>query len=206
MKRNPTDNIEKPKLPKSLPRFLTKDEMKNILSTIDWISWRTNFERNRNKAIIATFLFTGIRHQELLNLRNDDVDISGGNIFVKNGKGSKDRLIPIQNQLLPILKSYVQSKKAFKNPSVWFFHSSKSEKQLGQKDIRAMCKKISKSSKVYFTPHMLRHTFGRLSVENNINIFGIQQIMGHSDIKTTQRYLSVSLKALKDEYAKVEFL
>ena len=69
-----------------------------------------------------------------------------------------------------------------------------------------MCKKLSRQTGVYFTPHMLRHTFGRLSVEAGLDIFKIKEIMGHSEITTTQGYLSVSTEALKKSFDELEIL
>ena len=70
-------------------------------------------------------------------------------------------------------------------------------KPLSGKDVRIICQKLSHASGCYFTPHMLRHTFGRLAVEAGMDIFKIKEIMGHSSIATTQGYLSVSTENLK---------
>jgi len=93
-----------------------------------------------------------------------------------------------------------------KNYSRYFFTGAQSEKPMSGKNVRTICQKLSRSTRCYFTPHMLRHTFGRLAVEAGMDIFKIKEIMGHSEITTTQGYLSVSSENLKRSMSELDLL
>jgi site-specific recombinase XerD len=203
IRKNPVDEIEKPKLEKRLPRCLGSEDAKKILYHTQFYPWRYELERVRNHAIICTLMMTGIRLQELLNLEASNVDLTEGDIYVRQGKGRKDRIIPIHPQLLPILRGYWKSRIEAGRPSQWFFTGVKSEKQLQQKDIQRICKKVSISAGVKFSAHILRHTFAREMVDSDFNIYKLKEIMGHAQITTTQIYMSVSRKGIKNSFAKV---
>lgn len=199
---NPVLKIEKPKLPKSLPRSLRKDEIHKILLHTDSISWNSHKETLRNQTIIRTFLFTGIRLSELLNLKISEINLAETKILIKKGKGDKDRIIPIHPQLLPFLQQHL----SFKRVSPFVFSSMRSEKALTKKNLYRIIQKIRNSSQVYFSPHMLRHTFGKLSIESNLNPFKLKAIMGHSDISTTQIYVSISNQNIHESFQKLQLI
>lgn len=200
VKSNPCEKIEKPKLPKRLPRSLTKEQTHTILSATSWYSWRYSFERARNEAIISMFIFTGLRLQELLNLKIEDVNLETNEIFVKEGKGRKDRIVPVHPRLTIILRGYEQERKKKGKFSEWYFTGIHSDKPLNAKNTREICRKVSETSGIKFTPHMLRHTFARLSVDADLNLYKLKEIMGHSDVSTTQIYLSVSREGIKKSF------
>ncbi len=127
-------------------------------------------------------------------------------IFVNKGKGSKDRVIPISPQLMPVLRSYNRGRRHHCPVSEWYFTGIKSSKKLGAKNIQSICQKISVASEIKFTPHMLRHTFGRLCVEAGISIYEIKIMMGHTSTSTTEIYLSISTQALKNNFGKAQLL
>ena len=102
LSENPVAKIPKPKLPKRIPEHLSKENAEKIL---DWTAnypFNYAFEKARALAILATFLFTGVRLSELYNLRVNDVDVANKVVFVKSGKGRKDRMIPMSTKLIPI--------------------------------------------------------------------------------------------------------
>lgn len=99
IKINPVDKITKPKLAKTLPRFIETRDLLSIIAHTDLYPWRYDIERVRNKAIISTFLFTGIRLNELLNLHFTDINIEEQEITIKKGKGDKERIVPIHVKL-----------------------------------------------------------------------------------------------------------
>jgi len=199
---NPVEKIEKPKLPKRLPRCLSKADTQKILS-VSLINESYNIiDFYRTQAMLRTFLFTGMRLRELLKLKIHSVNLKEGRIDIYSGKGDKDRIIPIYPDLLPYLKQYINHKK--KSP--FLFSGLNSSHPLTNKDIYRIVKKIRHSSGVYFTPHMLRHTFGKLSIEANLNPFKLQSIMGHADISTTQIYVSVSHQNVKESFQKLNLI
>lgn len=192
LERNPTDDIDKPKLPQQLPRSLTQEQAIIILAyTLDH-PWYYRLERMRNYAIIMTFLRTGLRLTELLNLQASDVDLHQGVITVRAGKGQKDRLVPVDAQLKRTLIQYQDERRRKLAPSRWMFCSVKSPAKLTPKNVQSICCRVSLAAQLKFTPHMLRHTFARTAVENDMNLFKLMQIMGHTDLSTTQRYLVFS--------------
>jgi site-specific recombinase XerD len=204
--KNPVLKIEKPKLPKSLPRFLTKVDIRTLLEHFEIYDWKTDFERLRNICIFKTFLFSGLRLNELLSLKNTDVILSERTIKVIKGKGNKDRTIPIHNDLYYALKIYENRKKIKHLNGVYFFVSQKRGMKLSDKNIYSVFKKIQKNTGIYFTPHMLRHTFGKCSVEANLHVFKLKEIMGHSSVSTTQIYMSVSMENIKNSFVNLELV
>ncbi len=170
------------------------------------MKWAYKLEQPRNETIIHTFLFTELRLQEFLNLQVRDVNLEDESIFVRQGKGSKDRLVPIHPQLLPKLRGYFLERQKMLKPSQWFFTNVKSDKQLGPKDIQRICNRISSASSVKFTPHMLRHTFGKLAVEGDLNIYKLKEIMGHAQVTTTQVYVSIASESIKRSFSQIQLL
>jgi len=177
IKINPINGIEKPRLPKRLPRCLTKKQVKRLVSEVHIQSWRTFIEHQRNVALIYTFLYTGVRLSELLNLKVHEVNFEEFSIFVNKGKGGKDRYVPLHPKLSPILKNYIKSKRRKALVSNYLFSSHRSEKSLTKKNIYAIFKKLSIACDFHITPHMLRHTMAKLSLESDLNIFKLKQIL-----------------------------
>jgi len=204
VKVNPVEKIEKPKVPKRLPRCLNKKELEIVLIQLDSYEWFNTLEEKRNKAMIRTFLYTGIRLSELLKLKTSSINFEESEIIIFQGKGGKDRIVPIHPRLMPYLKSYQNIKR--KKPTTYFFSSIRSDSPLTEKNLYRIIKVLRKVTGVYFSPHMLRHTFGKLSIEANLNPFKLKQIMGHSDIQTTQIYISVSHQNIKESFQKLELI
>jgi len=200
---NPVEKIEKPKLPKRIPRCLDKKQLDNLILHLDCCTWFNDLEEKRNKAMIRTFLFTGIRLNELLKLKTSSVNFEESEIIIYQGKGNKDRVIPIHPNLLPYLKKYHELKK---RPTEYFFSSIRSNKPLTKNNLYRIIKKLREKTRFHFTPHQLRHTFGKLSIEANLNPFKLQKIMGHSSIETTQIYVYVSDDNLKESFQKTHLL
>ena len=203
VRKNPVIPIGNPKLPITLPRCLTREQAQKFMAHCRYYNWLYELEPFRNEAIIATFLYTGIRLKELINLRHDDVMIELGEIRINCGKGSKDRTIAIHPLLKPLLLSYSEKRKQLGKPSIWFFPSVRSEKRLTSKNVQAIFKKLSSASGIKVTPHVLRHTCGRLYVEANVNLRVIQSLLGHSRPETTQIYTYVSTKNMKESLGKI---
>jgi site-specific recombinase XerD len=206
IKKNPVTSIDKPKLPKALPRSLSKKEVHKLLDHFEVFEWQTDFERIRNNCIFKTFLFTGLRLNELLSLKNSDVILSERTIKVIKGKGNKDRTIPIHNDLYNILNAYRKSKQKKHLNSFYFFVSQRKGKKLTDKNLYAIFSKIKKATGIYFTPHMLRHTFGKCSIEANLNVFKLKEILGHSNVSTTQIYMSVSMENIKTSFVSLPLI
>jgi site-specific recombinase XerD len=206
LKSNPTDGIEKPKLPQRLPRCLSRQDMQIILNRARWYPWRYKFEGVRNETILYLLVYTGLRLQEMLDLEIPDVNLANCEILVRQGKGQKDRIVPIHPRLSPILKFYLNERKKLHSVGKFFFTGAQSDHPMRGKDVRTICKKLSRDTRIHFTPHMLRHTCGRLLVEADVDVFKIKEILGHSSIATTMTYLSVSTENLKRAISDVRLL
>jgi site-specific recombinase XerD len=204
IKRNPIIDIKKPKKPQTLPRRLTYEQAQRILYASFNHDWCYVFERSRNHAIIAVFLFTGLRAQELLDLQIVDVNLESGVLLVREGKGGKDRYVPIHHKLGYILKRYLADRKRLKKQSLYLFVGARSDFPLNYKDVNKICGKISRACGVKFTPHCLRHTFGSVAIEQDMGLVQLKEIMGHSNIASTMIYLKMSPKGLKDSLNRLE--
>ena len=197
---NPVNTIEKPRLPQQLPRCLSQEEARRILYAARHAPWRSELQRSRSEAIVGTFLMTGLRRAELLRLRLTDVDFCSGLLSVRGGKGRKDRSVPLHPKLVPLLRRYLDEKEKQHWQSEWLFSSIRSEKRLTNKNLYAILRRVSLAANVKFTPHMLRHTFGRELVEADFNIYKLKELMGHASVATTQAYVALSPRSIKDSF------
>lgn len=200
--QNPAKEIDLPKLPKSLPRHLTKDQALTLLEWTRNYRYSYKFERVRAVAIISLFMFTGVRLQELLNLKIEDARMEERNLLVRSGKGNKDRMIPMGHDLIMALSDYLKDRDRLKrfNPSL--FLSLSGDRPMQYQSVKRLVEKLRRRSGIHFTPHMLRHTFATLMLEGGSDIFAISKMLGHSDIKTTTIYLSATTAHLQAEVEK----
>lgn len=199
---NPIENIEIPKLERKIPTKLTKQDAMKILEVVDNFPYQHPFLRFRNYAIFATFIYTGIRKKELLNLKYTDVDIENLSLFIRQGKGSKDRILPINYKLAEALQKYLEYRKKAYKSAPEFFTSYTYDMHFTESGIKRLVEKISKTSGIKFSLHKLRHTFATLMLEGGCDIYSLSRLMGHSDIKTTTIYLAASAEHLREQMLK----
>lgn len=197
---NPVTPIEKPRLPHQLPRCLSREDARQILYAAHHAPWRSELQRSRSEAIVATFLMTGLRRSELLNLRLADLQLASGVVSVRGGKGRKDRTVPLHPRLIPILRRYLDENGSQCRRSEWLFTSLRSAKRLTNKNLYAVLRRVSVAAGVKFTPHMLRHTFGRELVEADFNIYKLKEVMGHASVSTTQGYVALSSQSIRQSF------
>jgi site-specific recombinase XerD len=202
MSFNPIDDIEVPKLVRKLPTKLTKQEAMRILEAVDNYPYDNKFLRYRNYAIFATFIFTGVRKKELLNLKYTDVDIENMSIFIRQGKGSKDRIIPVNYRLAEALQKYLEVRKKAYKTCPEFFVSYTYDMGFTEHGLKWLLEKVIKASGIKFNIHKLRHTFATLMLEGGCDIFSLSKMMGHSDIKSTTIYLAASVHHLREQILK----
>lgn len=202
LKSNPTDSIELPKLEKRLPKGLSKQQAERILEIVRNYPYDNNYLRYRNYAIFSTLIFSGIRKQELINLKYSDVDLENLSLFVRQGKGCKDRIIPISYQLAEAMKRYIEVRKKAYKTCPEFFASYTYDMGFTDSGFKRLIIKISKVSGIKFTAHSLRHTFATLMLEGGCDLFSLSKVMGHTDIKTTTIYLGASVQHLREQILK----
>lgn len=199
---NPVKDIRKPKLPKQLPKALSEE---NAIKLIEWTyfaEFRYEFNRVRARAVLATFLFTGVRKSELIMLKNSDIQFTDKTLRVENGKGAKDRVVPLNERLIQILQEYQKARTKLGKKSIYFFTTLREDKRISPTTIKRLFMKIKESLGIRIYPHMLRHTFGTLMAQGECSIYALSKMMGHSDIKTTMIYLLVTVGDLKQQIVK----
>lgn len=199
---NPVDGIEVPKSPRSLPPKLTRQQALRVLEVAQNYPYPYEFLRHRNHAVLATVLYAGVRKKELQRLKLMDVDLDNRSIFVRRGKGAKDRIVPMDAPLVEILRRYLADRRRLGKTCPEFFTSLNRDMGLTNEGLKRLVKLISRASGVRFTLHGLRHTFATLMLEGGCNLFALSQMMGHSDIKTTTIYLAATADHLRAQMAK----
>lgn len=153
-------------------------------------SYKTNL---RDIAVLELLFATGIRVSELCNLRNSDADLQQGNIKIY-GKGSKERIVQIANpEVLQALKNYACTFQADIDATGYFF-VNRLHHRLSEQSVRFMINKQVDKCNIFghITPHMFRHSFATLLLEEDVDIRYIQELLGHSSITTTQIYTHVA--------------
>lgn len=202
MEENPTDDLELPKIERSLPKGLSRQQALQLLEMVYNFPFETTYQKFRNHAIFAMFMFAGLRKSELLSLNYGDVDLEQQTIFVRRGKGAKDRIVPMSVTLAEILRLYMKQRKKEKKTCVKFFASSKHDRAFTVHGLKHLTEKLKKDINIEFTIHRLRHTFATLMMEGGCDIYSLSKMLGHSDIKTTTIYLSASVEYLRSQLRK----
>ena len=199
---NPVDGIERPRVPKRLPARLTEQEAQRLLEFVQNYPWPYTSLRHRNYAIFATFIFAGLRKHELLHLKLVDVDLENRSIFVRQGKGSRDRVVPMSSTLAGILARYLEERRRLDKTCPEFFTSLNRDMGLTQQGLKGLVIAAKRMTGLEFHVHTLRHTFATLMLEGGCDIFSLSRMMGHSDIKTTTIYLAASASHLRAQMVK----
>jgi integrase/recombinase XerD len=198
IERNPTEFLELPKLRKKLPTVLSKEEVEKLLD-IDL----TDCYSYRNKAMLELLYSTGLRVSELVNLELSNIDLE--NCTLKTiGKGNKERIIPISDYALYYVEKYINEyrgsmlKKGVNNYVFINNHGNVMTRQGFFKIIKKLA--VEKNIKTPISPHTLRHSFATHLLDYGADLRSIQEMLGHSNLSTTQIYTHVSSEHLKDNY------
>ena len=197
MPKNPLDGVEKPKIGRKLPEFLDENEARELLRACLELKREYKNRYVRDIAIVALFLFTGIRKKELLCLKLHDLNLERG--FIKVYAKNKERIVPLNETAIDFLKDYLKVRPVRTVDNV-FVSSNRRTKALttgGLYDLFRDLRKVVKFHK-NVSPQILRHTFCTLMLRNGVNLRDIQLLVGHSDISTTAKfYLGCDEKQLK---------
>lgn len=156
------------------------------------------FEKTRDVAVLELLFSTGMRVSELCGLKYADVDLPSQQVRIM-GKGSKERILCIANiDVVKILKEYEARRLELQAPMEYFF-ANRCCNRLSEQSVRTIIQKYVKRAGIdqHITPHMFRHTFATSLLDEGVDCRYIQQILGHSSIKTTERYTHVSLQMQK---------
>lgn len=196
LESNPLEGIEKPRLEQKLPRKLSLSEAQLVLDTAFHMRYAYRFERYRNRAIIGVMLFCGLRKKEVISLKLQDVSLENNTIFINQGKGGKDRMLPISSRLKIFLEEYLKERSRLNRQSIQFFTGINENRPFGNMGIKRLFERLRAKTKLDFSPHTLRHSFATLMLEGGCDIYTLSKMMGHAKITTTTIYLSCSMKQM----------
>lgn len=183
----------------TLPRIIPREEIEKLLNHMyqclnenDKVSHKHML---RDVAVIEVFFATGARVYEISNIREDSINLNTGLIKLF-GKGGKERYVQISNtSILEVLRKYYDENEQAIKKSGYFFVNNR-ESRYTEQSIRLMLKKYTKQAGIErnITPHMFRHSFATYLIEEGVDVSCVQQILGHSSIKTTQIYIHIAAK------------
>ena len=197
IKDNQAEFIDRPKLAKHLPYTLTVKEINKLLD----IALVTVFDY-RDKAMLELMYGTGLRVSELVSLTVYDVDFYNAFLRIK-GKGSKERIVPINNASLKYLKLYLDRRYLLlkKKTSDELFLNARGEGISRQGFFKNLKKILAKKGMpTNISPHSLRHSFATHLIENGADLRSVQTMLGHSDITTTKIYTHISNEKVTKDY------
>ena len=197
--KNPMDGVLSPKTGKKLPHVIDKSDIESLLAMFDDA---TSFKDHRDKAVLSLLYGTGMRRAELMGLKDGDVDFEKNRLKVL-GKGNKERLIPLGDKLLEILKCYINTKKAtFEDTETDHLivtdKGKKAYPRMIYNIVHQYLSLVSTSDKK--SPHILRHSFATHLSDNGAELNSIKTLLGHANLSATQIYTHNSVEKLKKVY------
>ncbi len=195
---NPASELELPKVTRRLPKHvLTSTEAEEVLSQPDV---RTSLGI-RDRAILETFYSTGARRAELLNLRIFDLDTERGTLMIREGKGKKDRMVPIGERAIAWIEKYLSEVRPMTvaEPDNGTLFLTRIGDPLTPIRLTQLVRNYIDAADIGKTGscHLFRHTMATVMLENGADIRYIQQILGHAELSTTQIYTHISIRKLK---------
>lgn len=199
---NPTIILRSPRLDKRLPDFLSENEMVQVIDQPDL----SQLIGLRDRAILEMLYSTGIRVNELVNLRVRDVDLASSLAHVL-GKGKRERLTPIGRPAIKALENYLYSRQDQRQtiaPQSWLFLNRRGG-HLTDRSVRRIVVGYSRRAGISFkkiSPHTLRHSFATHLLDRGADLRSVQELLGHQNIATTQIYTHVTTRRLKEVYRK----
>jgi len=194
---NPGQYIKAPKKTRKLPKTLDVDQIKSLLeagtnSTIEI----------RDLAMFELFYSSGIRLSELAQLNLTDIDLTDKSLMVRSGKGGKSRMLPIGSKAVAAINTWLEHRiKSITSTETALFISTRGTR-LGQRSIELRLKQWCKKKGIaeHIHPHMLRHSFATHLLESSQDLRAVQELLGHSNISTTQIYTHLDFQHLADVY------
>lgn len=180
------DFIQRPRREKRLPNVLSKLEVKSILES------PINL---KHRAMLSLIYACGLRRSELLNLTLKDVLSDRHLLFIRQSKGKKDRMLPISDKLISMLREYYRAYK----PKTWLFEGQNPGEQYSERSIQLVLNQALNKARINkpVTLHWLRHSYATHLLENGTDLRYIQELLGHSSSKTTEIYTHVSTHSIQ---------
>lgn len=201
LEQNPTLDLAAPKQPQNLPNFLDVEEAFRLMEA----PGKGGFASLRDRAILELFYTSGLRVGELTGLRSTQIDLKEGWVRVK-GKGGKERIVPVGQRALQALEGYLGVRSEI-NPrpghEEYLFLGRRGRRihpSVITKQLKAYALKVGVGKKL--SPHVLRHTFATHLLNGGADLRGIQELLGHASLSTTQKYTHINLDKLLEVYDK----
>ncbi|HHV59544.1 MAG TPA: site-specific tyrosine recombinase XerD [Clostridiaceae bacterium] len=197
---DPTIDLESPKVEKKLPQILSTQEVELLLEQPKCV----DLKGYRDKAMLELLYATGIRVSELISLNVSDLNLDMG--FILCNKGTRERMIPIGSMAINALKSYLGKARGLMvqdNKEEALFVNVNG-KRLTRQGFWKIIKQYKNQAKINkdITPHTLRHSFAAHLLENGADLRSIQEMLGHSDISSTQIYAQIAKNKIREVYKK----
>jgi site-specific recombinase XerD len=192
---DPTLAIRWPKRRRPAPRALKQRSLRELLTAIEepvGLSAREQFLWRRNRRAILLMLYSGLRISEAAALLWRDVDLDAAELVVRDGKGGKDRVVPIHEKLLGELRVV-----ASESRQSWAVAGKADGSPLTSKSMAHLFERWLSKLGIHITAHQLRHSFATELLNGGANLRDIQELLGHADLATTQRYLLVTGERLR---------
>jgi site-specific recombinase XerD len=184
------------------PRHLSKKEQFQLRRTIQFdlqdaklrfpSRWLT---RQRDASLITFLLNTGLRLQEGLTLRKEDVSLSArkGQVLIRQGKGGKQRTVPLNKEARHALQAWLDVRPAHPHPFIWTAVESSTDKPLSSRSVQRVLKRYARAAGLAeISPHMLRHTFAKNLVDAGVGLEKVAALLGHANLNTTRMYITPS--------------
>ena len=197
IKNNPVKNIISLKTPSYLPHFITKEKMNLYYANRQVVN---EFKSFRNFIIVDILYNTGIREDELINLKENDIDFRNNTLKV-TGKRNKQRIIPFSDKEKDLIIGYIDLKnKKFKKTSPYLIVTNKGTHAYPKFIYRIVEKELSTITQSKKSPHVLRHTFATHMLNEGADLNTIKEILGHANLSATQVYTHNTIEQLKSIY------
>jgi integrase/recombinase XerD len=186
-RRLEVEKVHRPKTPKTLPKVLSREEVKMLLD---------GCVNLKHKAMLCTIYACGLRRSELLNLKPENVDSRRHVLIIRQAKGRKDRIAPISEKLIELLRQYYRAYK----PQTWLFEGQTVGEKYSEKSLENVLKQaVHKAGiKKPVSLHWLRHSYATHLLEGGTDLRYIQELLGYKSSKTTEIYTHVSTKSIQN--------
>lgn len=198
--KNPVDMMDSPKVQRPLPKALSQEEVNMLINSPDC----SNLLGMRDKAILELLYGSGLRVSEVSNLKSGDINLESGTAFIREGKGDKDRIVPLTPLSCQAISLYINNR--FSEKPAWrkekHIFLSHTGTPLTTRSIARLIDKYARhlAMMMNITPHQFRHSFATHLLNNGADIRAVQEMLGHASLSTTQIYTRISKEKLMQTY------
>lgn len=200
IQEDPSDRIDAPKLGRSLPKFLSEEEVEALLNAPDL----TDPIGIRDRTMLELLYATGLRVSELVNLTLDQINLRQGVVRIQ-GKGDKERLVPLGEEAISWMNNFLEHGRPKITPAGAsdYIFTTRRQSSMTRQAFWYLVKRYAKKVGIrkHLTPHTLRHCFATHLLNHGADLRVVQMLLGHSDLSTTQIYTHVARERLRNLHA-----